>query len=159
MAIYTHGVPSYTPIAHADSASALADNSYQAITGAAAASLNRIMDLYVGGQSGATNSNQMAIRRASTKRNTPTNVTSAANNYLSAVGVATCGVAATTGPTIAATKHLFDISLNTFGGVVRLGLQGEELYFGTTTDPNAEVVFDSVVGTGLVGQAVKWEEM
>lgn len=159
MAIYSHGVPSYTPVAHADGASALANSSYEAVTGAAAASLNRINDIYVGGQSAATNSNQMAIRRASTKRATPTNVTSAPNNYLSAAGVATCGVAATTGPTIASTMHLFDISLNTFGGVVRLGLQGEEIYFGTTTDPNAEIVFDSVVGTGLVGQAIKWEEM
>lgn len=159
MAIYGHGVPSYTPVAHADGASSLANNSYEAVTGVTAASLNRIVDLYVGGQSGATNSNQMALRRASTKRATPTNVTSAANNYLSIASDATCGVAASTGPTIASTMHLWDISINTFGGVVRMNLQNEEIYFGTATDPNAEVVFDSVVGTGLVGQAIKWEQM
>lgn len=160
MAFYTHGVASYTPVAHANGASALANNSYQAVRGGAATALARVTDVYIGGQATTSTVNQMALRRLSTNATTPADEVPGPLNIYSPAAVSQGYVTAATGPTIASTAHLLDAALNTFGGIMRwVPPPGEEIYFGTTTAPNAQVCLDSISGTGLVGQSVKWEEM
>lgn len=160
MAFFTHGAPGYTPVAHADGAAALANDSYQAVRGGAATQLARIVDVFVGGQATVTTINQMALRRLSTNATTPTDQTPAPLHTASPAAVAQGYVAAGTGPTIASTQHLLNLAFNAFGGLIRwVAAPGEELYFGTTTAPNAQVCLDSVSGTGVVGQDIKWEEL
>lgn len=160
MAHYTHGAVGYTPVAHADSASSLANNSYQAVRGGAATQLARIVEVFIGGEATSSTVNRMALRRLSTNASTPTDQTPAPLNIYSPAAVAQGYVAATTGPTIAATAHLLNLAFNAFGGIIRwVAAPGEEIYFGTTTAPNAQVGLDSISGTGVVSQDIKWEEL
>lgn len=159
MAQFTHGAPGWTPVAHADAASALANNSYQAIRTTAASSL-RITDIFIGGEALASTVNRMALRRLSTNGATPTNQTPAALNPLSAAAVSQGYVAATTGPTIASTQHLAHFALNTFGGIVRwVPAPGEEIWATASTAPNGELCLDSIAGAGLVSTDIRWEEL
>lgn len=160
MAQYTHGAVGYTPVAHADSASSLANNSYQAVRGGASTQLARIVEVFIGGEATSSTVNRMALRRLSTNATTPTDQTPAPLNIYSPAAVAQGYVAASTGPTIAATQHLANFAFNAFGGIVRwVAAPGEEIYFGTTTAPNAQVCLDSISGTGVVSQDIKWEEL
>ena len=160
MAQFTHGAVGYTPVAHADGASSLANASYQAVRGGAATQLARIVETFIGGEAATSTVNRMALRRLSTNATTPTDQTPAPLNIYSGVAVAQGYVAASTGPTIAATQHLLNLAFNAFGGIIRwVAAPGEEIYFGTTTAPNAQVVLDSISGTGVVSQDIKWEEM
>lgn len=160
MSRYTHSANGYTPVAHADGATALANNSYQAVRAAAATQLCQITEFFIGGEATSSTVNRMALRRLSTNGATPTNQTPAPYNINSPVAVAQGYVAATTGPTIASTAHLATTAFNAFGGLIRwVRDPGGEIYFGTTTAPNAEVCLDSISGIGVVSQHVVWEEM
>jgi hypothetical protein len=159
MAVYTHGAVGYTPVAHADGASSLADNSYQAIRTTSASSL-RIVELFIGGEATASTVNRMALRRLSTNGATPTNQVPAAVNPLSAASVSQGYVAGTTGPTIASTQHLANLALNTFGGVIRwVAAPGEEIWGTASTAPNGELCLDSISGVGVVSTDIKYEEI
>lgn len=159
MALYTHGAPGWTPVAHADGASSLANNSYQALR-TTSASTARVTELFIGGEATASTVNRMALRRLSTNGSTPTNQVPAALNPLSAASVSQGYVAATTGPTIASTQHLANLALNVFGGVVRwVAHPGEEIYATASTAPNGELVLDSISGTGVVSTDIKFEEI
>ena len=159
MAQYTHGAPGWTPVAHADGAATLANNSYQAVRTTAASSL-KILEIFVGGEATSSTVNRMTLRRLSTNGATPTNQTPAALNSLSAAAVSQGYVAATTGPTIASTQHLVHIAFNAFGGVVRwVAAPGEEIWGTASTAPNGELVFDSISGTGVVSSDIKFEEI
>src|SRR5262245_10578634 len=128
MSQYTHGAPGWTPVAHADAASALANNSYHAIR-TTAASTAKVVECYIGGEPSASTIKRMPLRRLSTNGATPTNQTPAALNPLSAAAVSQGYVAATTGPTIASTQHLANLAINVFGGIVRwVAAPGEEIY-------------------------------
>ena len=159
MAFYAHSASGWTPVNHADGASALANNSYHAVRTTAASTL-RLMDVQIGGESAAANVNRMAIRRLSTNASTPTNTAPGPLNPLSAAAVSQGYVAATTGPTIASTAHLGEFAMNTFGGIVRwVAAPGEELYATASTAPNGEMVLDSITGTGVVSTNIKFEEL
>lgn len=159
MAVFTHGAVGYTPVAHADGASALANNSYQSVHSLSAAML-RIVEFFIGGEATASTVNRMAMRRASTNSATPTNQVPAATNFNSQASVSQGSVAATTGPTIASTQHLANVALNVFGGVVRwVAAPGEELWAALTTAPNSEFILDSISGTGIVSSDIKFEEL
>ena len=159
MAQYNHGAPGWTPVAHADAASALANNSYHAIRTTAASTL-RVVEAFIGGEATSSTVNRMALRRLSTNGATPTNQTPAALNPLSAAAVSQGYVAATTGPTIASTQHLGNWALNTFGGIIRwVAAPGEELYATASTAPNGELCLDSISGLGVVSTDLKFEEM
>lgn len=159
MAKFTHGAVGYTPVAHADSASSLANNSYQAIRGGAATHLGCVIEVFIGGEATSSTVNRMALRRLSTNATTPTDQTPAALNINSTAAVGQGYVAASTGPTIAATQHLLNLAFNAFGGIIRwVAAPGEEIYFGTTTAPNAQLCLDSISGTGVVSQDIKWED-
>lgn len=159
MAVYTHGAVGYTPIAHADGASALASNSYQGIRTETTSTL-RIVEFFIGGEATASTVNRMALRRLSTNAATPTNQVPAATNPLSLASTSDGYVAATTGPTIATTQHLANVALNTFGGVVRwVAAPGEEIWATAGTAPNGELCLDSISGTGVVSTDIKFEEI
>lgn len=159
MAQYTTARAGWTPVAHADGASSLADASYHAIR-TTAASTARIVEVYIGGESTASTVNRMSVRRLSTNANTPTDVAPAALNPLSAAAVTQGYSAATTGPTIAATGHLLNLALNTFAGIVRwMAMPGEELWGTAQTAPNGQIVLDSVSGVGVVSTHIVFEEI
>ena len=159
MAVYTHGAVGYTPIAHADGATALANSSYQAVRTETTSTL-RIVELFIGGEATASTVNRMALRRLSTNGATPTNQVPAAANPLSLASTSDGYVAATTGPTIATTQHLANLALNTFGGVIRwVAAPNEEIWATAGTAPNGEMVFDSISGTGVVSTDIKFEEI
>ena len=160
MAIYIAGVSSWTPVAHADGATALANNSYLDVR-TTTASTERIVDIYIAGTATASTVNQMALRRvATTATATPTNQTPAAANTLSIAATTQFHAAATTGPTLASTVHLGNFSLNTFGGVVRwVAAPGEEIWATVGSVPNGEIVLDSISGTGTVSTDIRFEEI
>lgn len=159
MAQYTHGAVGYTPVAHADGATALANNSYQSLHTLTTAML-RVTEFFIGGEATASTVNRMALRRASTNSATPTDIAPAALNFNSQACLSRGSVAATTGPTIASTQHLANVALNTFGGVVRwVAAPGEEIWAALATAPNSELILDSISGTGVVSQDIKFEEM
>lgn len=159
MAQYSNAAAGWTPVAHADAASALASNSYQAVRTTAASTI-RTTEIFVGGEATSSTVNRMAYRRASTNAATPTNVAPAPLNPLSAAAVHQGYVAATTGPTIASTGHLLNLAFNAFGGVIRwVAAPGEEIWATASTAPNGEMVLDSVSGTGVVSSHIVDEEM
>jgi hypothetical protein len=159
MAQYTHGAVGYIPAEHADGASSLVDNTYQAVRTTTASTL-RVVELFIGGEATASTVNRMALRRLSTNAITPTNQTPAALNPLSAASVSQGYVAAGTGPTIASTQHLTNMALNVFGGVIRwVAAPGEEVYATASAVPNGELVLDSISGVGPVSTDIKFEEM
>ena len=159
MATYTHGAVGYTPVAHADGAATLANNSYQAVRTTTADTV-RVVELFIGGEATASTVNRMALRRLSTNGATPTNQVPAALNPLSVAAGPQGYVAATTGPTIASTQHLANLALNAFGGVVRwVAAPGEEIWATVSTAPNGELILDSISGTGVVSTDIKFEQL
>ena len=159
MAKYTHGALGWTPIAHADGAAALANNSYQALRTTTASTI-RVNDIFIGGEATSSTVNRMAVRRLSTNGATPTNQVPAALNPLSAAAVSQGYAAATTGPTIASTQHLHNLPFNAFGGVIRwVAAPDEELWASAGTAPNGELCLDSISGVGLVSTDIKFEEL
>ena len=159
MAVYTHGAVGYTPIAHADGASALVSNSYQAIRSTTGDTL-RLVELFIGGEATASTVNRMALRRLSTNGATPTNQVPGAFNPLSVAAGPQGYVAATTGPTIASTQHLGNFALNAFGGVVRwVAAPNEEIWATISTAPNGEMCLDSISGVGVVSTDMKFEQL
>lgn len=159
MAKYNHGAPGWTPVAHADGASALANNSYHAVRSVAASAL-RIQEVLVGGEATTSTVNRMAVRKASTNGATPTNQVPAALNPLSAAAACQGFVAATTGPTLASTQHLINLAMNMFGGLARwVSAPDEEIWALRSTAPDGELVLDSISGTGVVSTDIKFEEL
>ena len=159
MAQYVTAAAGWTPVNHADAASSLANSSYQALA-AAAASTDRVVEVFIGGEATSSTVNRMALRRCSAQTNTPTNVVPAALNPLSQASAAQGHVLATTGPTIASTGHLLNLAMNAFGGIIRwVAAPGEEIWITTATQPNSTVVLDSISGIGTVSSHIVFEEM
>ena len=158
MAVFATAANGWTPVAHADSAATLADNSYHAVRTETTSTL-KVTDIIIGGEATSSTVNRMALRRLSTNASTPTDQTCAAMNPLSQAALSNFYVAATTGPTIAATVHLGMFSLNVFGGVVRwVPPPGEEVWATAATAPNGQLILDSISGTGVVSTSVFFEE-
>ena len=158
-ALYSTAVSGWTPVAHADGASSLADNSYHGLRTETSNQI-RITEVFIGGEATSSTVNRMSLRRLSTNGSTPTNRTPAPLNPWSAASAANHYVAATTGPTIASTVHLLDLALNVFGGIIRwVAHPGEEIYALNSTASNGEVALDSISGTGVVSTNLVFEEM
>lgn len=159
MAQYNAAAAGWTPVAHADGASALANNSYQAVRTTSTSTL-RITEVFLGGEATSSTVNRHAVRRNSTNAATPTNVAPGPLNPLSQAAVSQGYVAATTGPTIASTNHLLNLAFNAFGGIIRwVAAPGEELWATASTAPNGEITLDSISGTGLVSSHIIFEEI
>lgn len=159
MAMFQTAVAGWTPVAHADGASSLADNSYHALRTETTSTM-RIVEVFIGGEATSSTVNRMSLRRLSTNASTPTDQTCAALNPLSQAALANFYVAATTGPTIASTVHLLNLAFNAFGGIIRwVAAPGEEIWATAATAPNGQVALDSISGTGVVSTHVTFEEM
>lgn len=159
MAQYTTAAAGWTPVAHADAASSLANNSYHALRTTTASTL-RVTEVFIGGEATSSTVNRMSLRRLSTNASTPTDVTPAPLNPLSAPSVSQGYVAASTGPTIASTGHLLNLAMNTFGGIVRwVAAPGQEIYATAQTAPNGQLCLDSISGTGVVSTHMIFEEL
>lgn len=159
MAQYNYSASGWTPVAHADAASALANNSYHALR-AVAASTDRVNEVFIGGEATSSTVNRMALRRNSTNAATPGAGVPAPLNPLSAASAAQGYPTATTGPTIASTGHLLNLAFNAFGGVIRwVAAPGQEIYITTATAPNSELTLDSISGTGTVSTHIIFEEL
>jgi hypothetical protein len=159
MAQYNSSAAGWTPVAHADGATALVNNSYQAVRTTAASTI-RTVEVFVGGEATSSTVNRMAYRRASTNAGTATNTAPAPLSPFSAAAVHQAYVAATTGPTVASTGHLLNLAFNAFGGVIRwVAAPGEEIWATASTAPNGELVLDSVSGIGVVSTHLINEEM
>lgn len=159
MALFATAAAGWTPVAHADGASSLANASYHAWRTTTASTL-RVTEMFIGGEATSSTVNRMAARRLSTNATTPTDQVPAALNPLSGASVSQFYTAASTGPTIASTVHLMNFAFNTFGGIIRwVAHPGEEIYFTAQTAPNGQGVLDSISGTGVVSTSVQFEEM
>lgn len=159
MAQYATAASGWTPVAHADGASALANASYHALRTTTASTL-RITEVFIGGEATSSTVNRMSLRRASTNASTPTDVAPGPLNPLSQPSVSQSYFAAGTGPTIASTSHLMNRPFNAFGGVIFIAPpQGAEVFATGQTAPNGQLILDSISGTGLVSTEVYFEEI
>lgn len=158
--VYTSAVGGWTPIAHADGASALANSSYHALRTAAATDVLNLKEVFISGEGVASAVNRMAVRRNSTNVSSPTNVAPGPNSPSAPAASPQQYVLATTGPTIASTNHLFQTGLNVFGGLARwASIPGAEILAIGTAAPNGELTCDSVSGTGLVTTSLVFETL
>jgi hypothetical protein len=149
---YTSGIHSWTPVPHANGATALANASYHGLRNAAVTDVTKIKRVVITGEATSSSVNSMALRRvATTAVSTPTNVAPGPNSPAAAASSQQQFSAATTGPTLASTTHLLSAGLNAFGGIVGMQItpDDEPLMTGTAL-PNEEFILDAVTGTGLV---------
>lgn len=149
----------WTATATADGAT-LANSTYQALKTWTATSVDKIVEVYVGGEATSSAVGRMVARRHSTQSVTPTNITPAALSPFSAAAAGLGFVLAGTGPTAASTAHLLNLGFNAFGGVVRwVAAPGEEIVVATATQPNNELSISSQSGSPLVTSHMIFEEL
>ena len=159
MALYSSAASGWTPVAHADGASSLANASYQALRTTTASTL-RVTQVTIGGEATTGTVNRMSLRRLSTNATTPTDIAPGPLNPLSSPSVSQGYVAASTGPTVASTSHLLNLAFNAFGGfIIWNAPTGGEIWATAQTAPNGQLVLDSISGVGVVSTHIHFEEM
>jgi len=159
-------VASQTPTATADT-TALASGTYPfAIQGTSGTQKTNILEVYLGGQAGASSPSIMLLSRDSTIAATvgATTTTDAAldasNSALSSPVVT--GNTWTTAPQRSASLHLLNLSFNAFGGVVRwVAAPGEEISIVGNTASLGEVSLSAFTGgtPGLLGAHAVYETL
>lgn len=126
-------IPTWTPIAVADTV-ANTNAGYQTLQGGNATQTINLIEVYMGGQAGASSPSIMMVARDSTFAGTPGAL--AAPNGLTPLNPSTAALAApplgiisgTTNPQRSSTSKLLNLSYNAFGGIVRwVAAPGEEL--------------------------------
>lgn len=158
-------VVTWTPTAQADG---VLTGAFQALTGGSSTQTLRVIEIYMGGQAGASSVNAMTWARSSTVGITPTALAApnsdgplhGATAALAAVPVSY--VAATTAPnrSPAATIARLNLSFNSFGGIVRWVAAPDEEWtiVGTAVNVSETVLSAQNVGTaGLMGSHVVYE--
>lgn len=157
----------WTPTATADTAT-LANATYMAIGAGTATQLLNVIEIYMGGQAGASSPTIMVFGRDSTVGATPTalagpNTDGPMSPATAALAtVALTFVAASTGPQRSAvtTSTKLNLSFNAFGGIVRwVAAPGEEWGILSTTQPLGESSLSAYTGgtPGLLGSHVVYE--
>lgn len=154
----------FTPTATADT-TALADGTYSAVLqGGSATQRINVIEVYMGGQAGASAPTIMVLGRdstvgvtvgATTTNDAPLDASSAA---LAAPPVV--GNFWTTKPQRAATSKLLNLSYNAFGGIVRwVAAPGEEISIVGNTASLGEVSLSAFTGgtPGLMGSHIIYE--
>jgi hypothetical protein len=125
-----------------------------------------IIEVYMGGQAGASSPSIMLLSRDSTVQATPTALTGGQSN--AAINPATAALAApqvaftasTTKPQRSTTLHLLNLSFNAFGGIVRwVAAPGEEIKTLGNTASFGEVSLSAFTGgtPGLMGSHIIYE--
>lgn len=151
-------VATWTPTAAAEGAGNLANASYMALRAATAATLDmiNIMEVYEGGQAGASSVNAMYLSRSSTVGVTPTALSQPNSdgpmnaNSSTLTNLPQAYVAASTGPVknSAVTVARLNLTFNAFGGIVRwVAAPGEEW----TTIGIANSIGESLLSAANVG--------
>lgn len=166
MAKRIFNVVSWTPAAQADG---VLTGAFQAIVGGAASAILQIMEIYEGGQAGASSVNAMTLARSSTLGITPTALAVPnSDGYMNSntqvqTTLNTSYVAAATAPnrSSAVTVARLGLTFNAFGGIVRwVAAPGEEwTQNGNATVSSSESVLSAQnVGTpGLMGSQIIYE--
>lgn len=136
------------------------------LMGGSSTQILTLIELFMGGQAGASSPSIMVISRDSTVQATPTSLTTGDSN--AAMDPATAALAAaqvafhasTTKPQRSATLHLLNLSYNAFGGVVRwVAAPGEEPKVLGNTASLGEVSLSAYTGgtPGLTGSHLIYE--
>lgn len=162
MARYSASWQSVTITGTADTVT-ITNNTYCGVLrGGNSAMQAKINEVYIGGESSASNPTPLTLARTST---VSTGALSGGNNaLLDATGTApgtTMGwgnVAASAGPQRSATLYLLNLSLNTFGGIARWQARyGEEITTYGTTANVGEVILSAKSGSGITSGHILYE--
>jgi hypothetical protein len=140
---------SYTVAAFIADGGAGTANNYEAYFCAAAPVLARIVELFIQGEVNTANFMAGALRRHSTSSTAPTAKTPAKANPSSPANVGTYfQTVATTQPTISAGGHVFNCSIQAFGGLERaVSVQGAEWWLiGGNTNVSNEMSLSWIGG-------------
>ena len=155
MARWSANVPTWTTVAVAD-ATNFTDTGHMSLQGGSSTQVNKIIEVYVGGQGTASAPNILLLARDSTVGAT------LSVGRLAALDPATAALAAppvvfntaTTKPQRSATLSLLNISTNAFGGIMRwVAAPGEEIGMLGNTASFGEVSLSAYTGStaGLFG--------
>ena len=156
MARWSGNVPTWTPVAVAD-ATNFTDAGYMALQGGSSTQRSNLLEVYMGGQAGASSPSIMLVARDST-----IGVTLSVGR-LAALDPATAALAAppvlfntaTTKPQRSSTLSLLNLSFNAFGGIVRwVAAPGQEVgMLGNTAALLGELSLSAYTGgtPGLMG--------
>lgn len=165
MAKWSWGVATWTPTAVADTTN-YTDSTYMGLMGGSTTQMLTLIEVFMGGQAGASSPSIMLLSRDSTVQATPTALAAGQTN--AALDPATAALAAaqvafvasTTKPQRSATLHLLNLSFNAFGGIVRwVAAPGEEPKILGNTASLGEVSLSAFTGgtPGLMGSHIVYE--
>jgi len=158
-------VTTQTPTATADTTN-LVDATYPfLLQGGSGTQRVNILEVYLGGQAGASAPTFMVLSRDTTAAATNSLGTGQTDAPLDASTAALAapplvGNTNTTKPQRSATAHLLNLSFNAFGGIVRwVAAPGEEISIIGNTQPLGEVSLSAFTGgtTGLLGAHMIYE--
>ena len=162
MARYSATWTSITAAAVADTVAFTAGQAPGFLRSGAATQQFKINEVYVGGESAASNPTTMILARTSTisvgalsvGQNNLLDFTSTAPATTASFG----STAATTFPQRSATGYLLSLSLNAYGGIARWQARyGEEITGYGNTTPGGEVCLSSKTGTGQTSGHIIYE--
>ena len=167
MAKRIQSITTFTPTATADTTN-LVDATYVTVVqGGSSTQRVNILEVYQGGQAGASSPTFMLLSRDTTIAATISQSTGGTDAPLDAATAALAapalvGSTATTKPQRSATAHLLNLSFNAFGGIVRwVAAPGEEISTVGNTQPLGEVSLSAFTGgtAGLMGAHVIYEPL
>lgn len=165
MAKRSFKVATWTPTAVADAAN-FTDSTYMGLMGGSTTQKLTVLEVYMGGQAGASSPSIMLVSRDSTVQATPTALTTGQSD--AAFDPSTAALAAppvafvssTTKPQRSATLGLLNLSFNAFGGIVRwVAAPGEEIGILGNTASLGEMSLSAFTGgtPGLMGSHIIYE--
>lgn len=165
MAKWSFQQATWTPTAGADGVIA---GGFQALKGGSTTQINNVMEIYMGGQAGASSVNAMVFAYSSTLGITPTTLAvpnsngpmhgSTAALAAPAVAYVAAGTAPNRSPAV--TLARLNLTFNAFGGIVRwVAAPGEEwIMVGNATNGGESVLSAANVGTaGAMGSHIIYE--
>ena len=165
MAKRSFSVATWTPTAVGDAANFTASG-YQALQGGGASSFMNVLEIFMGGQAGASSPTFMTLARDSTVGASTTALTTgqkdaALSPFTAALSAAPVAfVAASTEPQRSSTLGLLNLSFNAFGGIVRwVAAPGEEIGMYGASASLGEVSLSAYTGgtPGLMGSHIIYE--
>ena len=160
MARYTVGYQTITMVPVADGSAFTSAGIAMVLQGGSATMLAKINEVYIGGESTSSTPTTMVYARDSTIGVTFSGGTNALMDVQSTAPgtIMVFGNTITTKPQRAATLHLLQLSLNTFGGIARWQARyGEEItQYGASVNVG-ETSLSSVTGAGIASGHIIYE--
>lgn len=167
MAKRSFSVATWTPVAVADTTN-FTDSGYMGLMGGSSTQRINVLEVYMGGQAGASTPTFMVLSRDSTVQATPTALTTGQKDAALDASTAALAappvtfVASTTKPQRSSTLGLLNLSYNAFGGIVRwVAAPGEEISVLGNTASLGEVSLSAYTGgtPGLMGSHIVYEPL